>query len=59
MATAYLKDINNIKVPLPCMNEQRRIVTGLASLSDKIEIEQGILFNLQKQKRFLLCKLFI
>ena len=59
MATAYLKDINNIKVPLPCMNEQRRIVTGLTSLSDKIEIEQGILFNLQKQKRFLLCKLFI
>lgn len=59
MATAYLKDINNIKVPLPCMNEQRKIVAGLASLSKKIEIEQGILFNLLKQKEFLLCNLFI
>ena len=59
MATAYLKDINNIKVPLPCMNEQRKIVTGLALLSNKIEIEQRILFYLQKQKEFLLGNLFI
>ena len=59
MATAYLKDINNIKVPLPCMSEQRKIVTGLISLSNKIEIEQEILSNLQKQKEFLLCNLFI
>lgn len=43
MKTAYLKDINKINCPLPTVQAQNMIVSGLLLLSEKIEIERRIL----------------
>ena len=59
MATAYLKDINKIKVPLPIIKEQKRIVKILSSISRKQEIEEQILNQLKIQKQYLLGQMFI
>ena len=59
MATAYLKDINKIKVPLPIIKEHKRIVKILSSISRKQEIEEQILNQLKIQKQYLLGQMFI
>ncbi len=59
MTTAYLKDINKIKVPLPDIEEQNKVIKGLITLSEKIEKEQEILANFQAQKKYLLHQMFI
>ena len=59
MATAYLKDINQIKAPIPCISEQDKIVNRLCKISEKVDIEQTILSHLYSQKQYLLQQLFI
>ena len=59
MATAYLKDINMIKVPIPCMSQQLEIANIVSSVTDKIETELNILSLLLKQKQYLLQQMFI
>lgn len=50
MKTAYLKDINNILCPLPPLDTQIRIAKGLASLSERLEVEMRILEQYKLQK---------
>ena len=59
MTTAYLKDINKIKVPLPDIEKQNNVIKGLITLSEKIEKEQEILANFLAQKKYLLHQMFI
>lgn len=59
MATAYLKDINKIKVPIPCMPQQLEIANTISSVTNKIETELNILSLLLKQKQYLLQQMFI
>ena len=59
MATAYLKDINKIKVPIPCMQKQLEIANTVSSVTNKIETELNILSLLKKQKQYLLQQMFI
>ena len=59
MATAYLKDINKIKVPIPCMQKQLEIANTFSSATNKIETELNILSLLLKQKQYLLQQMFI
>ena len=51
MKTAYLKDINHIKCPLPSMAQQKNITNLTSSIEEKLSIEQELLrfLNLQKQ----------
>ena len=59
MATAYLKDINQIKVPIPCISEQNKIANRISKISEKVDIEQIILSHWYSQKQYLLQQLFI
>ena len=57
--TAYLKDINKIKCPLPDYYHQVQIAGHLSSITKKIELEQQTLSVLQSQKKYMLWQLFI
>ena len=59
MKIAYLKDINKILCPVPNINEQKKIVKTLSSISQKIKLEQGIISKLHFQKKYLLYQMFI
>ena len=59
MATAYLKDINKILVPLPTIEEQIKTIRKLSSISRKEEVEVQLLQLLQVKKQFLLQQMFI
>lgn len=59
MKTAYLKDINHIKCPLPSMAQQKDITNLTSSLEEKLSIEQKYLFSLNRQKQYLLRQMFI
>ena len=59
MKTAYLKDINNILCPLPTKDKQQNIAKMPSALNTKIDIEQSILNQLNIQKQYLLCQMFI
>ena len=59
MRTAYLKDINHIPCPLPCLSEQNKISRILSALSAKLKNEEILHEKLLKQKDFLLSRMFI
>lgn len=59
MRTAYLKDINHISCPVPCLIKQTEIARLLSTLSAKLENEVILQRKLQKQKKFLLSQMFI
>ena len=59
MKTAYLKDINHIKCPIPDLDKQKDISHALSSLSLKEDIEKQLLQKYQIQKQYLLRKMFI
>ena len=59
MRTAYLKDINHIPCPVPCLVKQDEIAKLLSTLSEKLENEVIFQMKLQKQKEFLLSQMFI
>ena len=59
MKTAYLKDINHIKCPIPDLDRQKEISHLLSVLSLKEDIERQLLQKYQIQKQYLLRKMFI
>ena len=59
MKTAYLKDINHIKCPLPSMAQQKNITNLTSSIEEKLSIEQELLRCLNLQKQYLLRMMFI
>ena len=54
MKTAYLKDINNIRCPIPTKGKQQEIAQMPSALSSKIDFEQSILKLFYAQKQYLL-----
>lgn len=59
MKTAYLKDINHIKCPLPSMAQQKNITNLTSSIEEKLSKEQELLRFLNLQKQYLLRMMFI
>ena len=59
MPTAYLKDINKIKVPIPNKQQQINIANIISSVSNRIETELRIFSLLNAQKQYLLQQMFI
>ena len=59
MKTAYLKDINKIRCPIPSKAVQQEIVRIPSVLNTKTETEQSILDKLICQKQYLLRQMFI
>ena len=59
MKTAYLKDINHIKCPLPSMAQQQNITNLTSSIEKKLFVEQELLMLLNIQKQHLLRTMFI
>ena len=59
MKTAYLKDINHIKCPLPSMAQQQNITNLTSSIEKKLFVEQELLKLLNIQKQHILRTMFI
>ena len=59
MKTAYLKDINNIRCPIPTKEKQLDIAKMPSALNSKIDFEQSILKLFDSQKQYLLCQMFM
>ena len=59
MKTAYLKDINNIRCPIPTKGKQQEIAQMPSALSSKIDFEQSILKLFYAQKQYLFRQMFI
>ena len=59
MKTAYLKDINSIRCPIPTKGKQQEIAQMPSALSSKIDFEQSILKLFYAQKQYLLRRMFI
>ena len=59
MKTAYLKDINHIKCPIPDLDRQKEISHLLSVLSLKKDVERQLLQKYQIQKQYLLSQMFI
>ena len=59
MKTAYLKDINHIKCPIPDLDRQKEISLLLSVLSLKEDVERQLLQKYQIHKQYLLRQMFI
>ena len=59
MKTVYLKDINNIRCPIPTKEKQLDIAKMPSALNSKIDFEQSILKLFDSQKQYLLRQMFI
>ena len=59
MDAAYIKDIDKISCPTAIKEHQIIYTTKINNLFNKIEIEKKILHLYEKQKQYLLSKLFI
>ena len=59
MKTAYLKDINNIRCPIPIKEKQQDIAKMPSALNSKIDFEQSILKQFCSQKQYLLRQMFM
>ena len=55
----YSKDLKQIKISIPNIEEQTKIADFLSKISDKIETEKKILELLEQQKKYFLQNLFI
>ena len=52
-----IHDLNNIKIPLPSVPEQRKIATVLSTIDKEISIHQNQLSTLKQQKKGLMQQL--
>ena len=59
MKTVYLKDINNIRCPIPTKEKQLDIAKMPSALNFKIDFEQSILKLFDSQKQYLLRQMFM
>ncbi len=59
MKTVYLKDINNIRCPIPTKEKQLDIAKMPSALNSKIDFEQSILKQFCSQKQYLLRQMFM
>ena len=59
MKTAYLKDINNIRCPIPIKEKQQDIAKMPSALNSKIDFEQSILKRFCLLKQYLLRQMFM
>ena len=59
MKTAYLKDINKIRCPIPTKEKQQEIAKMPSALNSKIDFEQNLLKLFCSQKQYLLRQMFI
>ena len=59
MKTVYLKDINNIRCPIPTKEKQLDIAKMPSALNSKIDFEQSILKLFGSQKQYLLRQMFM
>ena len=59
MKTVYLKDINNIRCPIPTKEKQLDIAKIPSALNSKIDFEQSILKLFGSQKQYLLRQMFM
>ena len=59
MKTAYLKDLNNIRCPIPIKEKQQDIAKMPSALNSKIDFEQSILKLFGSQKQYLLRQMFM
>ena len=59
MKTAYLKDINNIRCPIPIKGKQQDIAKMPSALNSKLDFEQSILKLFCSQKQYLLRQMFM
>ena len=59
MKTVYLKDINNIRCPIPTKEKQLDIAKMPSALKSKIDFEQSILKLNGYQKQYLLRQMFM
>lgn len=55
----YQRDINQLIIPLPPLNEQKQIVSVLSSLDDKIELNQKTIKTLEEIGQTLFKRWFI
>ncbi len=53
------KYFSDISLPYPSIEEQTKIADFLSALDNKIEVEVGVLEQLENQKKFLLQNLFV
>ena len=55
----FYENFSNIKIPLPCLEEQRKIVTFLTALDKKIEAIAQQIEQTEQFKKGLLQKIFV
>ncbi|WP_088356643.1 restriction endonuclease subunit S [Bacillus cereus] len=55
----FYENFSNIKIPLPCLEEQEKIANFLLEIEEKIQVEQQKLELLQEQKKGFMQQMFI
>jgi type I restriction enzyme S subunit len=50
---------SEIDLPFPCLPEQTKIANFLSAMDEKMETENEILEQYQKQKKYLLRQMFV
>lgn len=55
----FYENFSNIKIPLPCLEEQEKIANFLLKIEERIQVEQQKLELLQGQKKGFIQKMFI
>lgn len=54
----FYENFSNIKIPLPCLEEQEKIANFLLKIEERIQIEQQKLESLQEQKKGFMQQMF-
>ncbi|PFT25294.1 hypothetical protein COK52_06830 [Bacillus thuringiensis] len=55
----FYENFSNIKIPLPCLEEQEKIANFLLKFENKIQLEQQKIELLQEQKKGFIQQMFI
>ncbi len=56
--TLSYESLTKMKISIPCLEEQNKIVSFLSSINQKIQTEKSILEQLEMQKKYLLQNVF-
>lgn len=55
----FYENFSNIKIPLPCIEEQQKIADFLLKFEDKIILAEEKLTNLNQQKQAFMQQMFV